>query len=90
MKTENDGYHDDTDDKVRNLLWSSWEIFEILSHHLMGSSTLDVFLWDITKHREFMYGLDVSESRVYHGFCPPVLAIFIWKVLREPMESWGA
>ena len=79
MKTENDGYHDDTDDKVRNLLWSSWEIFEILSHHLMGSSTLDVFLWDITKHREFMY-----------GFCPPVLAIFIWKVLREPMESWGA
>jgi len=66
VKTENDGYHDDTDDKMRNLLWSSWEMRNF-EPSFDGEFDSGCFLWDITKHREFMYGLDVSESRVYHG-----------------------
>lgn len=45
--------------------------------------------YTVTKHREFMYGLDVTESRVYHGI-PSSYGHIHLESAHEPMESWGA
>lgn len=46
VKTENDGYHDDTDDKVRKSMKLMGDVWNFESSSNMRSSTLDV-KWDI-------------------------------------------